>query len=102
MLEISEEQNAILITNKGERLFPQVLNFWLREISKELGMSHKTIHSLRHTNITLQIMEGVPISIVASRAGHARASTTIDIYTHFVKSVDNQAAQALNNMFVAY
>jgi len=46
------------------------------------------VHSLRHTNITMQIA-------AAGRAGHARTSTTTDIYSHFLKSSDKTAAEKL-------
>lgn len=58
-----------------------------------------TMHSLRHTNITMQIMAGVPIIAVAARAGHARTSTTTDVYAKFTKKANEQAAITLSNMF---
>ena len=54
---------------------------------------------LRRKLLTLQIMAGVPIVIVSGRAGHARTSTTTDVYSHFLKSSDKEAAQKLNNLF---
>ena len=63
------------------------------------NLRHFNVHSIRHKNITLQIMAGVPVSIVSARAGHARTSTTTDVYTHFIKSVDKEAAEKLNEMF---
>ena len=63
------------------------------------GLSHRTVHSLRHTNITMQIAAGVPLVTVAGRAGHARTSTTTDIYSHFLKSSDKTAAEKLEQMF---
>jgi len=83
----------------GERIYPQTINKWLERVLKKLNLRHFNIHSLRHTNITLQIMAVVPLSIVSARAGHARTSTTTDVYTHFIKSVDRDAAEKLNEMF---
>ena len=54
---------------------------------------------LRHTNITLQIAKGIPLVTVAARAGHSRTSTTSDIYSHFIKTSDENAADALDNFF---
>ena len=51
------------------------------------------------TNITMQIAAGVPIVTVAGRAGHARTSTTTDIYSHFLKTADRSAAQKLEEIF---
>ena len=58
-----------------------------------------TLHSLRHTNITLQIAKGIPLVTVAARAGHSRTSTTSDIYSHFIKTSDENAADELDNFF---
>lgn len=62
-------------------------------------LAHHTVHSIRHTNITMQIAAGVPIVTVADRAGHARTSTTTDIYSHFLKSSDKTAAKKLEDIF---
>ena len=66
---------------------------------REANIDHYSLHSLRHTNITLQIAAGVPIVTVAARAGHARASTTSDIYAYALRSTDKLAADKLGNIF---
>lgn len=58
-----------------------------------------SIHSLRHTNATLLINSGVPITTISSRLGHANPSTTTKIYTHAIQSADAKAADALDNIF---
>ena len=63
------------------------------------GLPHRTVHSLRHTSITMQIAAGVPLVTVAGRAGYARTSTTTDIYSHFLKSSDKTAAKMPENIF---
>lgn len=65
----------------------------------EIDLPHRTVHSLRHTNITMQIAAGVPLVTVAGRAGHARTSTTTDIYSHFLKSSDKTVAEKLEQLF---
>jgi len=62
-------------------------------------LGHYTVHSLRHTNITIQIVAGVPLVTVSARAGHARTSITVDRYARFIKSSDQSAAIALDNIF---
>lgn len=93
------EENAVFTRGCGGRVYPQTISNWVDKTLSLAGLSHHSVHSLRHTNITLQIMAGVPLTIVSGRAGHARTSTTADVYTHFVKSVDRSAAKALDNMF---
>lgn len=48
----------------------------MKKICRSTGLEERTVHSLRHTNITMQIAAGVPIVTVKDRAGHARTSTT--------------------------
>ena len=40
------------------------------------------MHSLRHTNASLLIAQGVDVRTVAGLLGHAQPSTTLDIYSH--------------------
>lgn len=65
---------------------------------REANIDHYSLHSLRHTNITLQIAAGVPIVTVAARAGHARASTTSDVYAYALRSIDKLAADRLGSI----
>jgi len=71
----------------------------MKKALKKANLSHHTLHSLRHTNISLQIAAGVPIVTVASRAGHSRTSTTTDIYAYSLNGADKNAAKALDNIF---
>ena len=54
-----------------------------------------SLHGLRHTMATLLIAERTEISTVSGRLGHADISTTLDVYTHFLKERDTAAAATL-------
>lgn len=91
--------DRLFVQECGKAIAPDTVHFWLNKLLKESGLRHITVHSLRHTNITLQIAAGVPLVTVAGRAGHSRTSTTTDIYSHFIQSSDKFAADALDNLF---
>jgi integrase len=91
--------NRLFTAEFGDKIHPSVIMSWLKKVCADNNLPPVTLHSLRHTNITLQIMAGVPLVIVSGRAGHARTSTTTDVYSHFLKSSDKEAAQKLNNLF---
>lgn len=91
--------NRIFIQENGEGLYPSTVESWVHRICKAAGLPNRTVHSLRHTNITMQIAAGVPLVTVAGRAGHARTSTTTDIYSHFLKSSDRTAAEKIEKLF---
>ena len=54
------------------------------------------LHSLRHTNASLMIANGVDMETVSKRLGHADAQTTIKIYTHQIRTADAAAAEMLD------
>ena len=91
--------DRVFISEDGKRIFPGTIGNWVHKICEAAELPPRTVHSLRHTNITMQIAAGEPPVTVAGRAGHARTSTTTDIYSHFLKSSDRTAAKMLENIF---
>lgn len=59
------------------------------------GLDGVRLHDVRHFMATEMLKSGVPVSVVAGRLGHSRASTTLNIYSHFVAGDDRAAAEAL-------
>ena len=51
------------------------------------------------THSTILISENVDIKTVSARLGHAKTSTTLDIYTHAIKARDTVVADTLDNLF---
>jgi len=51
-----------------------------------------TGHCLRHTHATLLLSDGVAITAVSQRLGHANPTITLNTYSHLVKRAEDQAA----------
>ena len=47
---------------------------------------------------TTMLSAGVPVSVVAGRLGHARSSTTLNVYSHVVDAGDEHAADTLADL----
>jgi len=58
---------------------------------------HYHPHDLRHRRITIWHQSGVPASEPAERAGHARPSMCLDVYSHLMPADDvaQERVQAL-------
>lgn len=82
----------------GAAMFPDSISTWFRKFIKRHNLPDAHIHTLRHVSATLLIAGGVDIATVSSRLGHANKSTTLNIYTHAIKSADAAAAEKLQNM----
>ena len=91
--------DRLFTSERGNTIHPEMMLYWLNKVLNAAHIEHHTLHSLRHTNITMQIAAGVPITTVSARAGHSKASTTSDIYSHFLQSSDKQAADVIDNIF---
>jgi integrase len=49
-------------------------------------------HDLRHTNATLALQTGVHPKVVSERLGHATVAMTLDIYSHVIPAMQQEAA----------
>lgn len=67
-------------------------------LRRAAGLEHVRLHDLRHYVATTLLAAGVPITTVAGRLGHARASTTLNVYAHFVAATDQHAADVLADL----
>ena len=86
-----------LFTNQdGRPMSPSTPLNRLKRILSRNGLPDVSLHSLRHTNATLLIQQGVSIRAVSGRLGHSQASTTMNIYAHQLQSADAAAAEALD------
>lgn len=91
------KDNYVFTNSEGGMCNLDNLERWMKKALEKANLTHHTLHSLRHTNITLQIAAGVPIVTVASRAGHSKTSTTTDIYAYSLIGSDKLAASAISN-----
>lgn len=95
-----QETDRIFTTEFGTPLHPDTLSRWFSEFIKAHSdvLPPISLHSLRHTNATLMIASGVPITTVSKRLGHADTTTTGKIYAHAIRSADEAAAETLDNL----
>ncbi|MGI6152975.1 MAG: tyrosine-type recombinase/integrase [Christensenellaceae bacterium] len=59
-----------------------------------------SLKSLRHTNASLMIANGVALTTVSKRLGHANTNTTTKVYLHAIKSADEAAADIIQDVLL--
>ncbi|MCP4968484.1 MAG: site-specific integrase [bacterium] len=77
-----------------------VTHRWTR-YRREIGLEAVRLHDVRHFMATTMLSAGVPVSVVASRLGHSRAATTLNVYSHFVDGGDQDAADMLSGLIAS-
>lgn len=92
------DSGKIFTAANGAPMFPDTLSSWFRKFIKRHNLPNCHIHTLRHISATMLIAGGVDIATVSGRLGHANKSTTLNIYTHAIKSADAIAAERLQDM----
>ncbi len=69
------------------------------QLRDRCGMPGLRLHDLRHYVATTMLAAGVDVRTVAGRLGYRNASTTLNVYGHFVESADREAADKLGRLF---
>lgn len=93
-----QNSGRILVQWNGAPIHPSTVTNWFHTFILNSDLPDIHLHSIRHTNITLQIAGGIPLTTVAARAGHANSSTTSKIYAHAIQSSEEAASQYLDNI----
>jgi integrase len=78
---------------------PGYVTLAFTRLRKTLGLERVRLHDLRHFVATSMLSEGVPLATVSNRLGHARTSTTLDRYSHWMPQQDQDAADRLDELF---
>ena len=84
--------DKVFTSSNGDVMRPDSLTSWFQRFIKRNNLPNAHLHTLRHVSATLLIAGGVDVATVSSRLGHANKSTTLNIYTHAIKSADAAAA----------
>jgi integrase len=82
----------------GLPMFPSTPSQWFNKWLKRTDLPKVTFHQLRHSHASILIANGVDIATVSKRLGHAKILTTINTYTHAIKSKDTAAADLLDDI----
>lgn len=94
-----KESERLFIQWNGKPINPNTITKWFCSFRKRNNLPILTFHGLRHTNASLLIGNGVDVQTTARRLGHSKATTTTNIYSHFLKRPDKEAADKLQNLF---
>lgn len=94
--ELTQEDYLFRQPN-GDPMVPSTFTYRFKMILRENGLPDDlNVHSLRHTNASMLIAQGVDVRTVAGLLGHAQPSTTLDIYSHAFDKNKRLAGQKLS------
>ncbi|MEL7566500.1 MAG: tyrosine-type recombinase/integrase [Dehalobacterium sp.] len=98
--DLWQDKDFIFTQWNSEPIFVDTISKWFSKFRERNNLPELAFHqTTRHTNASLLISQGVNIQTVSKRLGHARTSTTTDIYAHDLKRPNKEAADKLENLF---
>ena len=82
----------------GSPIDPDRVSKEFPKLVRAEGLPHLTFHGLRHAHATLALSAGVNPKIVSERLGHSSISVTMDIYSHALPGMQEEAASAVEQL----
>jgi integrase len=94
-------QDLDLVIDRGDGgpLNPDTLSSRWRLFLARSGLPHVRFHDLRHGHATLMLLKGVHPKVVSERLGHASVGITLDLYSHVLPSMQQDAVRAFDELF---
>jgi integrase len=91
----SEETHVCLQPNY-QPWAPRNLSSAFIKFIKASGLRRVRLHDLRHSHATHLLMANVHPKIVQERLGHANIATTMDLYTHVMPGMQDEAVSRID------
>lgn len=91
----NQERSNDFIVNMN----PSVVYAKFKKLCKENGLPKFTLHSLRHANASLMLLQGVPDKYAMERLGQATNNMLKNVYQHTFKNEQEKIADNLNDKF---
>lgn len=91
------DNNLVCCASEGSIWRPDTLTSCFRKKVRALGGDFEGLrfHDLRHTHATLLMLDRIPAKVVSERLGHSSVSITLDVYSHVLSGMQEEAADAI-------
>lgn len=94
--ELWHVNDLIVCTSLGTPINPRNVTRSFERLVKAAGVPLIRVHDMRHGAATMLLRAGMNPKIVSERLGHSKVSITLDIYSHVIEGMQDQAAAAMD------
>lgn len=95
-----EAADLVFTTPAGRPIHSDKLAQRFKAMLRGAGLPPIRLYDLRHTAATLALSAGVPPKVVAEQLGHASAAFTLDVYSHLLPHMQEEAAMKVAQVLV--
>jgi integrase len=89
---LPDNSELVFTSPAGRPIYSDKLAKRFKVILSQVGLPVIRLYDLRHTAATLALSAGVPPKVVAEQLGHASAAFTLDVYSHLLPHMQEEAA----------
>jgi len=76
---------------------PDTMTSDFGDLTDRAGLTGVRLHDMRHSHATQLLLQGVNPKIVSERLGHSTVGITLDIYSHILPGMQEQAAMKFDS-----
>ena len=87
----ASEEDLVFSTADGSPLLPDTVTHAWVKLARRTGLKIR-LHDARHTHASLMLKQNIRPKVVQERLGHATIATTLDIYSHVLPGMQEEAA----------
>ena len=92
-------EDYIIFHDNGLPYTPMSMTTKIKRFLNSSELRRIRMHDLRHTSATLMLRAGISPKVAQQRLGHADFGTTMDIYSHVLEDMEQEAADKLDDIF---
>jgi integrase len=91
-----QEHDYVFCTSQGTHLGPNHIVEEFKKLLKQAGLPNIRFHDLRHSAASLLLSLGIHPKIVQELLGHTQIGITMDVYSHLLPGMQQDAMSKLN------
>ncbi len=96
-----QKSDLVFTLGDGRPVDPGWLTKDFAKVRDRAQLDGTRLHDLRHTHASLMLMQGVHPKVVSERLGHASTQITMDIYSHVLPGIQDEAAESFAKLLRA-
>ncbi len=95
--KVLSDNDLVFSLYDGSPIRPDTVSRAWTILAKKMGIAASNLHSSRHTHASILLKLGIPAKVVQERLGHSTISITLDIYSHIMPGLQEEAAKRFDD-----
>ncbi len=95
---VSTETGHVFVREDGSLVHPDSFTKLFDRRVRRSCLPQIRLHDLRHSHATLALRAGVHPKVVSERLGHASVGITLDVYSHAISAMQEEAAERIASL----